>query len=89
MNKKYYANRINFVGLYSDKIIICDRKAEYDPDVFWDKTGEFSIDINNLGMHESPNGMFTFSSENKSDVEIWMMGVKSTMKMINRWSQTD
>jgi hypothetical protein len=84
MDKVYYGNSINLSGLYSKKPVRCDSVATYDNNKYWDKDGDFCVDINKLGI-EYKECIVTFSSENEKEVQIWTDGVLATMKMLKSW----
>jgi hypothetical protein len=84
MDKTYYGNVINLSGLYSKTPIKCDRQCEYDKNIYWDESGNFDINLKQLGI-KNKEGYVKFTSENEDEVKLWTNGVLSAMLMIKKW----
>lgn len=85
--KIIYSNMINLAGLYSNKPVICRNDKYFDlPNHWWDHEGDYSV--SKLGLVINKDMLYIrFSSINKKEVELWMSGVKSTMKMLAAWTK--
>jgi len=75
---------INLNGLWDDKPI----KGKWNPDLlcWYDKSGDFGVDT--VGLDER-DGYLMFSSYNKKEVELFILGAKSISKQIKNiiWTE--
>lgn len=80
MKKIRYVAFLNLSGLSSKEPIKCyaDKENEY-----WSDDGNTSAYI--LGLIER-QGYIEFVSENQREVELWLSGAKSVMKLLRRWA---
>ncbi len=81
-NNKIWSNMVNLSGLYSDKPVSCYYNKTLDS--WWDKLGDY--EITKLGYMEDA-GCVYFSSENKEEVEHFILGAKAVMSMLRKWAE--
>ena len=77
-NKKIWGAAINLVGVWGPFEMFFDHELNQ----FFDKARDLSID--KIGKTVG-YGVIEFGSRDKKEVEIWVDGVKSTMKMLKGW----
>ena len=81
-NKKIvaYLAIINLNGLITIEPIKCYKKANYDNNILWDKTGNFDVNIKQR--FQKKNNLIKYWSYNKREVELFIMGARSVTTAI-------
>lgn len=86
IDKILYVNGINLVGLYSKTPIKCSPSKKYSSLTdYYDNSGNFSVDPNNLDINI--DGRISFASENEHDIVMWTKGALAVLTMLSRWSK--
>jgi hypothetical protein len=83
--KVVWAATVNLSGCYSSKPIEC-KLGGYnfsDGDLWWDKSGNIGV---RLGLKKT-DGYTQFASEDKREVELFLMGVEACMSRLRDWSK--
>lgn len=80
--KIIWAAAINLSGLWGP----FKMKLHEDQQIYYDRTGNFSV--NDYGLMQT-DGIVTYGSPSQKATEIWVSGVKTTMRMLKRWCQYD
>jgi hypothetical protein len=83
--KVVWAAAVNMSGCYSSKPIECKLEQDaYDDDpMWWDKSGDIGF---RLGLKKT-DGYTQFASEDKREVELFLMGVEACMSRLRDWSK--
>lgn len=83
--KYIWGARVNLSGCYSDKPVKCKLDIEYmdENDPEW-KSADGYLSIKR-GLHAGERHA-DFGSENKEEVEFFLMGVESTMRLLRVWA---
>lgn len=77
-NENIWGAAINLSGVWGPVKMSFDHEG----DKFYDKNGNLSVD--KIGKTVG-YGVIEFGSRDKKEVEIWVDGVKSAMKILERW----
>ena len=82
--KHLWMAQINLSGLYSNSPL----KMTWDDDLekYWDYRGDLSVE--GVGLYADA-GCITFASYKSLEVQLWISGVLSTMKMMQAWCSGD
>lgn len=84
--KRAWGACVNLGGLYSiDPVALSTRLTAFNRTEYWDTEGNFDIERLGLDVKES---RITFASVNKKEVELWISGASSVMKLLQEWSKT-
>ena len=76
-NKKYYLAMINLNGLITKSPILCYRQDDFNENYFWDKSGNFDVDISKPKFQKNVGHIIKYWSDNKKDVQLFIMGARS------------
>lgn len=81
--KQVYVAGLNLSGLWSTKPL----KAHRDMGSWWVASGPLKDDafVEKLGLHDR-DGLITFASTSKRDVQLWIDGVLSSFKFLREWT---
>lgn len=83
---KYYLAIINANGLITSKPILCNIQSEYNDNKYWDKDGEWDIDITQPQLQNK--GFFiSYWSTNQRDVEMFILGAKASQTNMKKLLQ--
>lgn len=83
--KVVYGAGVNLSGLWGPvKMKYHESDCVEGEFTYWDKEGDF--DVEDIGLIEK-DGHITFADPDKRTVETWVSGVKTTMKMLQKWCQ--
>lgn len=88
--KVIWGNRVNLVGLYSQKPIRMKLYDEYyDEDELWWTSTDGSLGVHEVGLVGSAaDGCRTFSSESKREVELWTDGAMAVLQRLDNFAST-
>lgn len=83
--KVAYAAWLNLAGLSGVTKVFLDPNWEvyHDEPRWWSRNGNMGVE--KMG-HYRRSGYSYFASENKREVELWVMGIENCMKFLRDWA---
>ena len=79
--KIVYGAGVNLSGVWGP----CKMYYNEEHEEYYDSSGNILLCLNGIGEYKENNRRTTFASTNEREVEIWVSGVKSAMRILRNW----
>lgn len=86
--KFIYSNLVNEYGLYSKNPIRCMLKKDTIGNyTYWDKSGNYDVDISDVGKEKKERFQTQFSSVSKREIELWIQGSRAVFDILKEFNK--